>query len=59
MSGQVWPPELADRVTTFINDRTALATAIMATGEQERVGLPGGRGRPLIARYHRATGEMT
>jgi hypothetical protein len=59
MTGQALPPELADRVKTFINDRTALATAIMATGEQGRVGLPAGRGRPLIARYHRATDEMT
>ena len=59
MTGQAWPPELGERVKTFINDRTALATAIMATGEQGRVGLPAGDGRPLIARYHRATGEIT
>jgi hypothetical protein len=59
MNGQAWPPEFADRVKAFINDRTALATAIMATGEQGRVGLPAGPGRPMIARYHRATGEMT
>jgi hypothetical protein len=31
----------------------------MATSEQGRVGLPAGRGCPLIARYHRATDEMT
>jgi hypothetical protein len=59
MSGQAWPSQLADRVKAFINDRTALATAIMATGEQGRTGLPAGPGRPMIARYHHATGEMT
>jgi hypothetical protein len=31
----------------------------MATGEQGSGGLPAGPDRPLIARYHRATGEMT
>jgi hypothetical protein len=59
MTGPEWPPELADRVKAFINDRTALATAIMAAGEQGRVGLPAGRSRPMIARNHHAAGEMT